>query len=1222
MESVTEDAFGHSITDEMEKLFATQISPDQLPAGAGSNNLKSFIVNRYLAAYDRVLLQHMKASSIQKFRLLQHYTCALIVGSTAFGTITKPAPASAFQVCALPQYFGLLIKFFETEGFAVQNPFSRIPSSGSMPLSSARSLEDTPALSVGAKPTVSTTCNEKYVKDVYRMSRTDGRMVEIIVAMTHPLEMAFDFTKPDERNVKIASTYFNGGYLVVNPYFTIYDYLSYSSDTGPFPRQVGDSITGVIPLKPFTVPTFMTLGHRAMLRPHSWQMVLSEQNFPSIRMEFLKATRFLQTYLVAPVLYTEYKTRLPKELNVPLTHVNTSCFAVHPFSDERHLPFFMQVYKDLYGPASNLRTLVDDLLRGLRSSRKDASFTTAEEFPPAAISFLVVNALSKLKGIRDGTMKVQASIVKRPTSMDVTSVLGVQFIVNLSSSSLSSAEESLILPETIKLRELGSEILLHPCDIINHFMFDVGAACLRSSESGSVGIAISHDDDWLFALPTISSTAEFPESKTLIQRLLTRCKIVLEKGVVYSDIIIDSEWPAKRHGEGDRIGTEVFLEIIEDGAQADPSFSSFPNFVYQIESQKNLMQDTYHLSAPKDASGHSYSSMEDEQWHPESFWLPTTTATTTPGYRAPMDNQSSHDYYDDQNPTYSHGTISLQSGYSHGGTSGRGSTSPVPDPHHHSSTLMAPHTHHHPCIEGEKRYPQSSGFPAVTALGYSATRQYSQANQSGAPPLNTVAHSAYSGQQDPFSGVYTTLDRKGTSPRHAPRHLASTNSYKQPVEGDEAFARQLAAEQAEFQDKYERLIKDDEAFARQLIAEEEKALIKQRRAMGARKCSNLPPAYDQAPSAKPSLSVALEPIVPGNDRTGSVSTTSVPTDSPYLMPLTPVRPQPLKHANPDFLGLPVRSRSSRKSLLGKSRWTSLSSSSSKLGLSKSKSEPSKASPTEPDTRDPLVVGSPPIRINATQFVDISLLRGVSMSFSPTAIFPIDEPMNSPPQLITLGYGASPPLHIQGPNWQQLLQLMTGLSATRIEPTTQSFEQASAEMQLRTVVQFFQPDLSSPEWRTILWFTIDYPVPDQPQFHRYDVEVLPFSYSLTACPALLRNKSDTPHSKRYTIPSTESLPYPTLPITFPNLALYLQAALDESRRYMDDNSSELRKLAKMINTCYPSLYYDHDKKAGTEGSRSIGKMFNKFIGRGNKANKRGRRNEDTYRLVTPFIPEED
>ncbi|KAK7060492.1 hypothetical protein VNI00_001257 [Paramarasmius palmivorus] len=437
---------------------------------------------------------------------------------------------------------------------------------------------------------------------------------------------------------------------------------------------------------------------------------------------------------------------------------------------------------------------------------------------------------------------------------------------------------------------------------------------------------------------------------------------------------------------------------------------------------------------------------------------------------------------------------------------------------------------------------------------------------------------------------------------------------------DEALARQIAAEEeAEERGKRDNgssdSTEDDEAFARRLAAEEDEELKEESRSTSIQEPTNLPPAYDEAvsrPPARPSLPV--EPIVPRNNSNSSVSTNGTTTDSPPLMPLSPMRPVSSEspslqsvHSGSDSL-TPLRSLGSDKSLLEKNRWSTISSSSSSNSL-----------PSKPDTPKPL--DSPPI--NANQFVDIELLRGVSMAFAPPVISYHNEPMSTPPQVITLAYGRSPPLHVQGPNWRQLLKLMARLAGTRVEPTVEAMAQVKTDMRLRTVVQFFRPQLSSPEWRTILWFTIDHPISNQPQFRRYlqnDVEVLPFSYSLSACPTLLKDESDTPLSKKYTIPSTESLPYPVLPITFPNLALYLQAALDESRRYMNDSSSGFRKLAKMIDTCYPSLYED-DGQAGTESGRGVGKMFNRFIGRGNRNNKKGRGgNEDTYELVTPFVPE--
>jgi hypothetical protein len=165
-----------------------------------------------------------------------------------------------------------------------------------------------------------------------------------------------------------------------------------------------------------------------------------------------------------------------------------------------------------------------------------------------------------------------------------------------------------------------------------------------------------------------------------------------------------------------------------------------------------------------------------------------------------------------------------------------------------------------------------------------------------------------------------------------------------------------------------------------------------------------------------------------------------------------------------------------------------------------------------------------------------------------------------------------------------------------------------------------------EWRTILWFTIDHPVsPNAPNASKYkdnstNVNVLPFSYTLSSVPAMLRDASDTALSKTYTIPATCSVPYPSLPITFPNLALYLQAALDDSRRQSESNS--LHKLAKMVQTCYPHDLASNDTDEPGKSSGVSG-LFKKVMGRGGKKGKKGGGggNEDTYDLVTPFVPDE-
>ncbi|KAJ7228507.1 hypothetical protein GGX14DRAFT_413509 [Mycena pura] len=267
--------------------------------------------------------------------------------------------------------------------------------------------------------------------------------------------------------------------------------------------------------------------------------------------------------------------------------------------------------------------------------------------------------------------------------------------------------------------------------------------------------------------------------------------------------------------------------------------------------------------------------------------------------------------------------------------------------------------------------------------------------------------------------------------------------------------------------------------------------------------------------------------------------------------------------------------------------------------------------------------------SANHYVDTDLLHGVcevsSIGFVAPSITPELVPMTGPmPNIISLPYGRCPPLHLQAPNWRHLLKLMARLSGTRIEPTVETMAVTrTSHLHLRTVVQFVRPHHSATDWRTVLWFTIDHPVPsNMPNARKYtngDVDVLPWSYTLSSLPAQLRDGSETLLSRYYTIPSTPNVPFPSLPISFPNMALYLHAALEESRRYMNDSSSGIRKLAKLVEMCYPT-YVD---STGEDEPSRMGGLFKKVIrgGRKDKARKGKGGNEDTYELVTPFVPDD-
>jgi len=230
-----------------------------------------------------------------------------------------------------------------------------------------------------------------------------------------------------------------------------------------------------------------------------------------------------------------------------------------------------------------------------------------------------------------------------------------------------------------------------------------------------------------------------------------------------------------------------------------------------------------------------------------------------------------------------------------------------------------------------------------------------------------------------------------------------------------------------------------------------------------------------------------------------------------------------------------------------------------------------------------------------------------------------------PNIIALPYGKCPPLHLQAPSWRHLLKLMARLSGTRIEPTLEAMAVANGDLKLRTVVQFVKVHHSARDWRMLLYLTIDHPVPANPQnawkFTNGDVCTLPYSYTLSPLPALLRDGADSAISTYYVIPSTPKTPYPTLPINFPDMAMYLQSALQDSRRALHDSSSGLRKLAKCVDS-----YYQHEPEfVGVEEApekRSFGGVFKKVIGFGNRQGKGNRGgNEDVYEFITPFVQED-
>ncbi|KAI0650329.1 hypothetical protein C8Q79DRAFT_900044 [Trametes meyenii] len=257
----------------------------------------------------------------------------------------------------------------------------------------------------------------------------------------------------------------------------------------------------------------------------------------------------------------------------------------------------------------------------------------------------------------------------------------------------------------------------------------------------------------------------------------------------------------------------------------------------------------------------------------------------------------------------------------------------------------------------------------------------------------------------------------------------------------------------------------------------------------------------------------------------------------------------------------------------------------------------------------------------TQYLDSELLAGLSIGFSTPTIDPTPRPFAGViPNVIALPYGRCPPFHIKAPSWRTLLKLMARLSGTRLEPTMEAMAVVKTEMKLRIVVSFVKIHHASDEWHTVLYMTIDHPIPpNAPANWRYkngDTSTLPWSYTLSQLPPFLRDGADAALSKFYTIPVTPEAPFPTLPISFPNLATYLASALENSRAAMHDSSSGVRRLAKHVDQYYPSDRIVLEDAPERSGMRQ---RLKNLVGIGSRPQRD--RNAEMYELVTPFVPDD-
>jgi len=108
--------------------------------------------------------------------------------------------------------------------------------------------------------------------------------------------------------------------------------------------------------------------------------------------------------------------------------------------------------------------------------------------------------------------------------------------------------------------------------------------------------------------------------------------------------------------------------------------------------------------------------------------------------------------------------------------------------------------------------------------------------------------------------------------------------------------------------------------------------------------------------------------------------------------------------------------------------------------------------------------------------------------------------------------------------------------------------------LRVVLHFVR--LHPGDWRIVLYFALDSAEKAPDSYPSWDTTVVPFNFP---APEAGRPMVHTEHTQIYTM---QTQPLPVLPLALPNLAPYLQAALDESRQVNNsDSRSRLKGLVQ-------------------------------------------------------------
>ncbi|KAK7062893.1 hypothetical protein VNI00_000390 [Paramarasmius palmivorus] len=437
-----------TLSDDHFNLLCSLLTEEEV-GKLGSNPKKAVVdgvVSRFHAHLDRFLPRTAHATLLHAL----HNTGSIIAGSAPLEILTKPGPNNALQIYTFPEHQATITRIFELEHYTTTS---------AQPQATAENLSYADTTTRSAI----TVDDTAYVIHTSRLKSEKGRIVEIVAARSHPLDLvlnatstllmnfissthlyvlyptltfskntALDMNRDPNENACLHSLYFHPKKLFVNPRLTVFDPLSQKEDVTVLPRRIGDHLSLLIPL--FTSPfsDLVTLGHRSFVEAHSWQLGVARTGRYCIHAEYLFAERLRQSYLLAPNLRDSFADLLPVETSHPLPNINHKYLVMAPYYDKPFVDMLSSRYNDIFADTSPWLAAMNSLYRSANESAKTRSIPF-QDFPSAAVSFIIFDTLWVLDAVRRNRAKIYLHFfVTQPEEEGTSPPIGTLVYVKIS----------------------------------------------------------------------------------------------------------------------------------------------------------------------------------------------------------------------------------------------------------------------------------------------------------------------------------------------------------------------------------------------------------------------------------------------------------------------------------------------------------------------------------------------------------------------------------------------------------------------------------------------------------------------------------------------------------------------------------------------------------------------------------------------------------------------